>query len=157
MNLLRQLTFLLGSLTVNHTVLLFWISFFLLSISLAFPWSGNLFIILLSQFLLTFLQTQERDAPFYHTACDYSCADWDDLFDHLRDVPLDDIFEFSASAAASYFCEWNFARIDVYIPHHKHFELHSCLWFSAVFATSIAHSICLHQQHKSSASLVNFW
>ena len=36
----------------------------------------------------------------------YSRADWDGLRDHLRDVPWEDIFKLSASAAASEFCEW---------------------------------------------------
>ena len=36
---------------------------------------------------------------------DYSGADWDGLRDHLRDVPWEDIFKLSASAAASEFCE----------------------------------------------------
>ena len=38
-------------------------------------------------------------------AYDYS-ADWDDLCDHLRDVPWEDIFKLSASAAGTEFCEW---------------------------------------------------
>ena len=46
-----------------------------------------------------------QDAPFHHIACDYCCADWDGLHDHFRDTPLEDIFKFSASAAASEFCE----------------------------------------------------
>ena len=29
----------------------------------------------------------QRDAPFHRTAYDYSRADWEDLRDHLRDVP----------------------------------------------------------------------
>ena len=53
-------------------------------------------------------------------AHDYSRADWDGLRDHLRDVPWEDIFKFSASAAAaSEFCEWVEVGIDVYIPHRK--------------------------------------
>ena len=48
-------------------------------------------------------------------AYDYSCTDWDGLCDHLRDVPWDDIFKLSASAAASEFCEWVQVGIDVYI------------------------------------------
>ena len=39
-------------------------------------------------------------------AYDYSRADWDDLRDHLRDVPWENIFKLSASAAAGEFCEW---------------------------------------------------
>ena len=44
--------------------------------------------------------------PFHSMAYDYFCVDWDGLCDHLRDVPLEDIFKLSASAAASEFCEW---------------------------------------------------
>ena len=29
----------------------------------------------------------QRDAPFHRIAYDYSRADWEDLRDHLRDVP----------------------------------------------------------------------
>ena len=39
-------------------------------------------------------------------AYDYSRADWDGLRDHLRDVPWEDVFNLSASAAASEFCDW---------------------------------------------------
>ena len=46
------------------------------------------------------------DAPFHHIAYDYSCADWDGLHDHLRDVLWEDIFKLNASAAAKEFCEW---------------------------------------------------
>ena len=39
-------------------------------------------------------------------AYDYSCADWDGLCDHLRDVLWEDLFKFSASAAGGgEFCE----------------------------------------------------
>ena len=54
-------------------------------------------------------------SPFHCIAYDYSCADWDGLCDHLRDVPWEDIFKFGASAAASEFCECVQVRIDVYI------------------------------------------
>ena len=40
----------------------------------------------------------QQDAPFHRIAYDYSCADWDGLCDHLRDVPYD-------SVVASEFCE----------------------------------------------------
>ena len=61
MTLLRWLTFLLGSLTVILTVLLFWISFFLLMLVFVLQWLSlhcEVLIILLSQFPLTFQQTQ---------------------------------------------------------------------------------------------------
>ena len=47
-------------------------------------------------------------------------AHWDGLRDHLRDVPWENIFKLSASAAASEFCEWIQVGIDVYIPHRKY-------------------------------------
>ena len=49
-------------------------------------------------------------------AYDYSRAAWDSLLDHLRHVPSEDIFKFSASAAGSEFCELVQVRIDVYNP-----------------------------------------
>ena len=41
------------------------------------------------------------------------------VFDHLRDVPWEDMFKLSASAAASKFCEWVQIGMDVYIPNYK--------------------------------------
>ena len=55
----------------------------------------------------------KRDAPFHRIAYDYSRADWDGLRDHLRDVPWEDIFKLSTSAAASEFCGWVQVGIDV--------------------------------------------
>ena len=81
-----------------------------------------------------------RDAPFHCIAYDYSCADWDDLRDHLRDIPSEDIFKPRASAAASEFCEWVQVGIDVHIPHRKyHVRLHSSIWFSDACARSGVH------------------
>ena len=59
----------------------------------------------------------KQDALFLCVAYDCSCADWDGLCDHLRDVPWEDIFKLSASASASEFFEWLQVGIDVYIPH----------------------------------------
>ena len=42
-------------------------------------------------------------APFHCIVFDYSHADWDSLRSNLRDVPWEDIFKLSASAAASEF------------------------------------------------------
>ena len=55
---------------------------------------------------IDFPSNSQRDASFHRLAYDYSRADWDVLRDHLIDVPWKDIFKFSASAAASEFCEW---------------------------------------------------
>ena len=45
--------------------------------------------------------------------------DWDSLRDHFIDVPWEDIFKLSASAAGK-FCEWAHIGIDVYVPHCKY-------------------------------------
>ena len=91
---------------------------------------------------------------------DYSRADWDGLLDHLRDVPWEDIFKLSASAAASEFCEWVHVGIDVYIHHGKHQNKpHLSPWFSAACAGAIVHRnhfFHLYQQNKSSESKVRF-
>ena len=41
----------------------------------------------------------KQDASFHHVAYDYSRADWDGLHNYLRDVPWEDMFKLSASAA----------------------------------------------------------
>ena len=90
----------------------------------------------------------------------YSCADWDGLRDHLRDLPWEDIFKLSASAAASEFCEWVQVGVDVYIPHRKYqVKPHSSPCFSAACAAAIVHRnhfFRLYQQNKSSESKVKF-
>ena len=68
---------------------------------------------------IDFLSNLQQDALLHHIAYDYSHADWDGLRDHLRDVPWEDIFKLSASAAGSEFCEWVQVGIDAYIPHRK--------------------------------------
>ena len=79
---------------------------------------------------IDFPSYSQQDALFHRIA--YSCADWDGLLDHLRYVSWEDIFKFSASAAASEFCEWIQVGIDVYIPHRKYqVKPHSSPWFSA--------------------------
>ena len=57
---------------------------------------------------------------FYCTAYDYSRADWDDLCDHLRNIPSEVIFKLGASTAAAEFCEWVQVVIDVHISHRKY-------------------------------------
>ena len=81
---------------------------------------------------IDFPSNSQRNTPFHGITYDCSHADWDSLCDHLRDVPWEDIFQFSASAAATEFCEWVQIGIDVYIPHRKNqVKPHSSLWFSA--------------------------
>ena len=72
--------------------------------TMAFPPLGNSDHVVVSV-SIDFPTNSQQDAPFHHIAYDYSCADWDGLCDHLRDVPLDDIFNLSSCAAASEFCE----------------------------------------------------
>ena len=126
MTLLRWLTFLLASQTVISTVLLLWIYLFLL--------------MLVSHCI----------------AYGYSCADWDDLCDHLRDAPWEGIFKLCASASTHEFCEWFQVGTDVYIPHRKYqVKPHLSLWFSAACAAAIVHRnhfFHLYQKNKSSES-----
>ena len=106
----------------------------------------ELLIMLLFQVPLTFAM---KTLPSYSQwdawllqciAYDYSCADWDGLHDHLRDIPWEDIYKLGASAVASIFCECIQVGIDVYIPHRKYQgKPHSSPWFSAVCAAAIVH------------------
>ena len=102
----------------------------------------------------------KQDTPFHRVAYDYFRADWDGLRDHLRDVPWEDVFKLSASAAASEFCEWVQVGIDVYIPHRKYqVKPHSSPWFSAACAAAIVHRnhfFHLYEQNKSSETKVKF-
>ena len=81
------------------------------------------------------------------------------LCDHLRDVPWEDIFKLSASAASE-FCEWVQVGIDLYIPHQNYqVKPQSSPWFSAACAAAIVHRnhfFHLYQNDKSSESKVNF-
>ena len=109
-----------------------------------------------------FPTNSQRDAPFHRIAYDYSRADWDDLRDHLRDVPWEDIFKLSASAAAaaSEFCEWIQVGIAVYISHRKYqVKYHSPPRLSAACAAAIVHRnhfFRLYQREKSSDSKAKF-
>ena len=77
---------------------------------------------------------------FHRIAYDCAHADWDGLCDHLRDVPWEDIFKRSASAAASEFYEWVLVGIDLYIPYRKYqVKPHSSPWFSASCAAATVH------------------
>ena len=106
---------------------------------MAFPPLGNsdYFVVSVS---IDFPSNSQRDAPFHRITYSYSHADWDILHDHFRDVPWEDTFKLSASAAGSEFCELFQAGIDVYIPHRKHqVKPHSSPWFSTSFAAAIVH------------------
>ena len=123
--------------------------------TMAFPHLGNSDHVVVSV-SIDFPINSKQDIPFHRMAYDYSCADCDGLCDHLRDVPWEDIFKLSASAAASEFCEWVQVGIDVYIPHLKYqVKPHSSLWFSAACAAAIVHKnhfFHLYQQNKVQTS-----
>ena len=44
---------------------------------------------------IDFLSNSQLDTLFYGIAYDYSCADWEGLCDHLRDISWEDIFKLS--------------------------------------------------------------
>ena len=126
---------------------------------MAFPPLGNSDHVVVSV-SIDFPINSKQDIPFHCMAYDYSCADWDGLHDHSGDVPWEDIFKLSVSAAASKFYEWVQVGIDVYIPHRKYqVKPHSSPWFSAACAAAIVHRnhfFRLYQQDKSSESKVKF-
>ena len=127
---------------------------------MAFPPLGNSDHVVVSV-LIDFPINSKQDAAFRRVAYDYSCADWDGLRIHLRDVRWEDISKLSASAAAaSEFCERVQVGIDVYIPHRNYqVKPRSSPWFAAACASPTVHRnhfIRLHQQNKSSESKVKF-
>ena len=68
----------------------------------------------------------------------------------MGDVPKEDVFKLSASAAASEFCEWVQVGIDVYIFHRKYqVKPHSSPWFSAACPAAIVHRNQLFRLHQS--------
>ena len=87
--------------------------------TMAFPPLGNSDHVAVSV-SINFPSYSQRDAPFHSIAYDCSRADWDGLRDHLRDVPWEDTFKLSASAAASEHCQWVQVGTDVYIPHRMY-------------------------------------
>ena len=87
--------------------------------TMAFPPLGNSDHVVVSV-SNDFPINSKQDTLFHCVAYGCSCADWDGLCDHLRDVPWEDIYKCSASAAASKFCEWVQVGIDVYISHRKY-------------------------------------
>ena len=72
--------------------------------TMAFPPLGSSEHVVVSV-SIDFPSNSQWNAPFNCIAYDYSCADWDGLYDHLRDIPWEDIFNLGACAAASEFCE----------------------------------------------------
>ena len=83
--------------------------------TMAFPPLGNSDHVVASV-SIDFATNSQQDAPFHRIVFNYSCADWDGLHDHLRDIPWEDIFKLGASAAASEFCEW--FRLELMYIYH---------------------------------------
>ena len=125
---------------------------------MAFPPFGNSDHVVVSV-SIDFPINSKQVTLFQCVAYDYPRADWNGLCDHLRDVPREDIFKLSASAATE-FCGWIQVGIDVYIPHRKYqVKPHSSPWFSVACAATIVHRnhfFCLYQHNKSSESKLKF-
>ena len=126
MTLLRWLTFLFGSRTVNLSPAL--LDLFLSSdasiySTMAFSPLGNLDHIVVS---VSIDFPSQRDVPFHFIAYDCSGAEWDSLRDHWRGCPCGDISKLDASAAASEFCEWVQIGIDIYVPQRKYSTAQRC-------------------------------
>ena len=121
--LLRCLTFLLVSLTVIHTVLLFWIYFFSSDFNICFDMAfsplrnSNQVAVSVS---IGFPANTKQGVLFLCIAYDYYRADWDGLCYHSRDIPCENILKLSASAAASEFYDWVQVGIFVCIPNRKY-------------------------------------
>ena len=95
MTLLRWSTFLLESQAVILIVLLFWIYIFLLTLVFVLQWHCSIGKVwsCCCRVSIDFPSNSQQDLPFHCIAHDYSCADWDGLCDHLRDVPWENIFK----------------------------------------------------------------
>ena len=124
---------------------------------MAFPPFGNSDHVVVSV-SIDFPLNSQQDAPFHCMHYDNSCAYWDGLCDHLRDVPWEDIFKLCASISASELFEW--AQVGIDIPHRKYqVNPHSSPWFSAACAAAIVHRnyfFCVYQKDKSCDFKVNF-
>ena len=127
--------------------------------TMAFPSLGSSDLVVVSG-SIDFPTNSQWDAPFNCIAYAYSCADWDGLRDHLRDISWEDIFKLSASVAVSELCDWIQVGIDVYITHRKYqVKPHSSPWFLVACAAAIVHRnhfFRLYQREKSSDFKVKF-
>ena len=155
--LLVCLTFLLGSLTVTFTVLLFWIfsSDARVCSAMAFPPLENSNHVVVSV-SINFSVNSMHDALFPQLRL---CICWWGWFLRLFEkCSMGGYLKFSASAAASELWGWVQVGTDVYIPHRKYqIKPHSFLWFSAArVAVHRNHFFRLYQQNKSFESKVKF-
>ena len=108
--------------TVTLTVLIFWIYLFIYSnpsicSTVVVCPLGNSEVVVS---LFSGFPSNSRWDPLFTTHVMTIYADLDDLHDHLRDVPWDDIYKLDASAATTEFCKWIWVEIYVYLPCHKY-------------------------------------
>ena len=108
---LRGLTFLLRSLTVP-----FWSFGFFFLLILAFVLQLSSICSVAFRPLensVLWLSNSKMYVSFYRAAYDYSRANWDGVYNHLRDVSWEDIFKLTTSAAVAEFYEcvqWRIAN-----------------------------------------------
>ena len=85
------------------------------------------------------------DHVFVSVSIDFSSySQWDTPFlrDHFRNVPWEDMFILSSSAATCEFCKWVQVGIGVYISHRKYqVKSHSSSWFSAFNSPEVFSSV----------------
>ena len=131
--LLRWLTFLLGSQTVVHTVLFFWMYLFLLMpvFCCAMPLCllGNSDHVLVSVFI-DFIWNTHQNASCYTKLMTIAVLIgmlWDSLHDYLRDVPWDDIIKLSASTAI--------VTRSQYVPFVTIYLIVTC-WYRSLLVTA---------------------
>ena len=104
---------------------------------------------------IDFPSNSNEKAPFRCTALGYSYADWDSLWNYLRDVPWEDVFKLGGPSAK--FCEWIQFRSDIDCRYKV--KPHTSVWFSAAFAATMvqkSHFLYFPQHNKSSAFKVKF-
>ena len=84
-----------GELCSNFSSRSFGFIYFLMLVlhcsTVAFPPLGNSDCVVVTV-SIDFPSNSQRDAPFHHITYHHSCADWDGLCDHLKNVPRKDIF-----------------------------------------------------------------
>ena len=116
--LLIFLTFLLQSLPVVSTVLIFWIYFNLMTLVFALQWL--LFTVKFWSCCLCFHRLPSKSKGIFLFIVSFLFSCWLGWFLwYLRDVSRKNVFKIKASAAASGFCGWAHAGIDVYTFQHN--------------------------------------
>ena len=135
--LVRWLTFLLGSQTVVHIVLFFWMYLFLLMpvFCCAMPLCqlGNSDHVLVSVFI-DFIWNTHQNASFYTKLMTVAILIgmlWDSLHDHLRDVPWEDIIKLSASTAIVTYI----VTRSQYVPFVTIYLIVTC-WYRSLLVTA---------------------